>query len=252
MEKPSTSPPSPLSPTRWPADAFAWPRSLAVLALLAAAFYAGLLLDSYVAYRVFGTTAQNVKDAHLTWGIAIGQYLSYVPLLAAALGALPWLGRRSLRDLGLHGFDACTLGAGLLGALAMYAVTIGLANVEFGFTHQKPEETAIALFSSTRDPLLLATFTVLAGVAAPFVEEIVYRGFLFNALLRYLPVWAAAGVSGILFGVSHGSVTAALPLAGSGVVLAYVYYRTGSLTASMLTHAAFNLINVALLSIVRN
>lgn len=252
MEKLSTSPPSPLSPTLWAADAFAWPRSLAVLALLAVAFYAGLLLDSEVAYRIFGTTVQNVKDAQLTWGIAIGQYVSYAPVLAAVLGALPWLARRSLGELGLRGLDARAIGAGLLGALAMYAVTIGLANAEYALTHQKPEETAVALFTSTHDPLLLAAFTLLAGVAAPFIEEFVYRGFLFNALLRYLPVWAAAVVSGALFGISHGSTSAALPLAGSGIVLAYVYHRTGSLTAAMVTHAAFNLINVALLSVIKS
>jgi membrane protease YdiL (CAAX protease family) len=214
--------------------------------------YAGLLLDSEVTYRVFGTTAQQVENQQLTWGITIGQCVSYLPVLAGAFGALPWLARRSLRELGLRGLDARTIGAGLLGALAMYAVTIGLADAEFGLTHRKPEETAVALFTSTHDPLLLAAFTLLAGVAAPFIEEFVYRGFLFNALLRYLPVWAAAVVSGALFGISHGSTSAALPLAGSGIVLAYVYHRTGSLTAAMVTHAAFNLINVALLSVIKS
>jgi hypothetical protein len=221
-----------------------------MLALLALAFYAGLVLDSAVAFRIFGTTAGEVKAGDLTWGIAIGQYVSYVPLLVALLPTLPWLARRSLRELGLRGLDGRTIGAGLLGAVAMYAVTIGVANVEYAITHQKPEETAIVLFTSTHDAALLAAFTVLAVVAAPFVEELVYRGFLFNALLRYLPMWVAAVVSGLLFGISHGSLSAFLPLAGSGIVLACVYYYTGSLTASMLTHATFNLINIALLSAV--
>jgi hypothetical protein len=221
-----------------------------VFALLALAFYAGLVLDSTVAFRVFNTTTREIKAADLTWGIAVGQYVSYVPLLIALLAALPWLARRSLRELGLRALDGRTIVAGLLGAVAMYAVTIGVANVEYAFTHQKPEETAIALFTSTHDPGLLFAFTVLAAVAAPFMEEFVYRGFLFNALLKYMPMWVAAVVSGLLFGISHGSLSAFLPLAGSGIVLAYVYYRTGSLTASMLTHATFNLINVALLSAV--
>jgi membrane protease YdiL (CAAX protease family) len=220
--------------------------------LLALAFYAGLVLDSTVAFRVLGTTTVEVKNAQLTWGIAVGQYLSYLPLLVVLLAALPWLARRSLGELGLRGLGPRTIGAGLLGALAMYAVTIGVANLEYAFTHQKPEETAISLFTSTHDHGLLAAFTVLAVFAAPFIEEFVYRGFLFNALLRYMPMWAAAVVSGLLFGISHGSLSAFLPLAGSGVVLAYVYYRTGSLTAAMLTHATFNLINVALLSVTKS
>jgi len=83
------------------------------------------------------------------------------------------------------------------------------------------------------------------------MEEFVYRGFLFNALLRYAPVWIAALVSGLLFGISHGSLSAFLPLAASGVVLAYVYQRSGSLTASMISHALFNLINVALITLAK-
>jgi membrane protease YdiL (CAAX protease family) len=251
VEKPSISEPSPLSPTRWPADAFSWERSLAVLVALGIAFYFGLRLDSTVAVRL-GSTRHDFLSSNLTWGIAIGQYVSYLPLLLVLLIAMPWLSRRSLGELGLRGFGRTTIVAGVLGAIAMYAVTIGVANVQFLFTHQKPEETAISLFTSTHDTSLIVTFTFLAAIVAPFMEEFVFRGFLFNALLRYMPVWAAAVLSGIIFGASHGSPTAFLPLAASGVVLAYVYERSGSLTASMLTHALFNLINVALISVAKS
>jgi membrane protease YdiL (CAAX protease family) len=218
---------------------------------LGVAFYVGLLLDSFVAVRLLGTTRHDITSSTLTWGIAIGQYLSYMPLLAVLLVALPWVSRRSLRELGLRGFDRKTVIAGVIGAVAMYAVTIGVADFQFTFTHQKPEETALSLFTSTHDTALIVAFTFLATVAAPFMEEFVYRGFLFNALARYAPVWVAASVSGVLFGLSHGSSSAFVPLAASGVVLAYVYQRSGSLTASMLTHALFNLINVALITLAK-
>ncbi len=84
--------------------------------------------------------------------------------------------------MGLRGFDRRTVIAGLIGAAAMYAVTIGVADIQFGFTHQKPEEAAISLFTSTHDTALIVTFTFLATIAAPFMEELVFRGFLFNAL----------------------------------------------------------------------
>ncbi len=250
MEKPSISEPSPLSPTRWPADAFSWQRSLAVLVALGLAFYLGLRLDATIAVYL-GSTRHDFSASNLTWGIAIGQYVSYVPVLVVLLIAMPWLSRRSLGELGLRGFGRTTVIAGVLGALAMYVVTIGIANVQFLITHQKPEETAISLFNSTHDTALIVTFTFLAAVVAPFMEEFVFRGFLFNALLRYMPVWSAAVISGIIFGASHGSPSAFLPLAASGVVLAYVYERSGSLTAAMLTHALFNLINVALISVAK-
>jgi membrane protease YdiL (CAAX protease family) len=251
VEKPSISEPSPLSPRRWPADAFSWERSLAVLVALGIAFDIGLRLDAAVAVFL-GSTRRDFSTSNLTWGIAIGQYFSYVPLLVVLLIAMPWLSRRSLGALGLRGFGRTTVIAGVLGAIAMYAVTIGVANIQFLFTHQKPEETAISLFISTHDTALIVTFTFLAAIVAPFMEEFVFRGFLFNALLRYMPVWAAAVLSGVIFGASHGSPSAFLPLAASGVVLAYVYERSGSLTAAMLTHALFNLINVALISLAKS
>jgi membrane protease YdiL (CAAX protease family) len=251
VEKPSISGPSQLSPTSWPADAFSWQRSLAVLAALAIAFYIGLLLDAETA-KLLGTTARDIRASNLTWGIALGQYVSYLPLLCVLLVALPWAGGRSLRELGLRGFDPRNVVAGLLGAVAMYVVTLSVAGLQYQFTRQKPEEAALTLFSSTHDPALLAAFAFLATVAAPFMEELIFRGFLFNALLRYAPVWLAAVVSGVLFGLSHGSSSAWIPLAASGVVLAYVYQRSGSLTAAMISHALFNLVNVALLSLARS
>jgi membrane protease YdiL (CAAX protease family) len=84
---------------------------------------------------------------------------------------------------------------------------------------------------------------------APFVEELIFRGFIFNALLRYVPVGIAAAVSGIIFGLAHFDRAAFFPLACGGVVLAIVYYRTGSLVSSMLTHGTFNAANVVLVLI---
>lgn len=251
MVKHSISQRSPLSPTLWPPDAFAWPRSLLVLAIVVVAFFIGQVVAASIALRL-GTSRHDLLAAHLTWGIAIGQFASYIPLLLVLVWLLPWLARRSLAELGLRPPGGHALLAGILGALAMYAITIGAANIEFAITHQKPEEAATSLFASSHDPWLLAAFAILAAFVAPFMEELGFRGFIFNALLRYMPVWLAAVISGCIFGLSHGSPTAFVPLALSGVVLAYVYYLTGSLTASMITHGLFNVVNLLLISVVKS
>jgi len=195
-----------------------------------------------------GTTRSDVVAEHLNWGILVAQLVTYVFVVPTLLVVLPWVARRSLADLGLRPPNGRAIGAGLLGALGMYAVTLGIANLQFAFTHQKPEEAATSLLTSVHDPLLGLGFALLAVVIAPFVEELAFRGFLFNTVLRYAPVWVAATISGAVFGLSHASLSAFLPLAGSGIVLAYVYYLSGSLPASMLTHALFNAINVALIA----
>ncbi len=248
MEKLSTSLPSPLSPTRWPADAFAWQRSLIALAILLVAAGGGVLLDSIIAVSL-GVTQDDVRRQTLRWGILIGQIVFYVLPLGALFALLPWLGRRSLVALGLRAPTSRDLGIALVGTVAMYAATLLVANVQFAITHQKPEETSVALFASAHDPTLAIAFAVLAIAIAPVVEELVFRGFLFNALLRYLPAGTAAVISGIAFGAFHLSPSALIPLACSGIVLAFVYYRSGSLVASMVTHALFNAVNVALLAL---
>jgi len=102
------------------------------------------VLDGAAA-RLLGTTALDLRNSNLTWGITIGQYFSYLPLLCTLLIALPWVSRQPLSALGLGGFDRKTVVAGLVGAVAMYVVTIGIATIQFGMTHQSPQETSIAL-----------------------------------------------------------------------------------------------------------
>jgi uncharacterized protein len=249
VEKLSTSEPSQLSPTRWPPEAFAWQRSLLSLLIIILAFVIGIGLDLAVNFGM-GTTRQHLQSGlHLTWGITLGQLINYVPLVAVLLPIFPWLSARSLKDLGLRRVDRQTVMAVIAGAIAMYAATLISAAVQYAITHSETKEAAVDLFRSTADRPLLIAFGVLAVAIAPIVEELVFRGFIFNALLRYTPVWFAAIVSGLAFGLSHGSLSAALPLSVSGIVLALVYYRSGSLTASILTHATFNLVNIVALAL---
>ena len=54
---------------------------------------------------------------------------------------------------------------------------------------------------------------------APFAEETFFRIFFFNLGLRYGGFWGGAVLSGVLFGIAHGDLYAALPLALGGMVL---------------------------------
>ncbi|GAC1428792.1 MAG: hypothetical protein NVSMB5_23420 [Candidatus Velthaea sp.] len=247
MEKPSTSPPSPLSPTLWPPDAFSARR---IGLFIGSLLLAGLVSISLagLAVRIDG---QSIYDAHhamrLTAGLVAGQILSYVPLLLVALPLLPRIAQRSLHELGLRPLRARDVGIALLGTVGMYAAAALGALIQQSVLHINGKETAVALFGTTQNPILIGSFVGVAVIFAPFVEELVFRGFLFNALLRYLPVGVAIGIDGVLFGAGHLDINAAVPLAFGGAVLAMVYYRTGSLSASMLTHSIFNAANVVLL-----
>jgi uncharacterized protein len=98
----------------------------------------------------------------------------------------------------------------------------------------------LSLLLENNDSWAFFIFMITAAVAAPLFEEYLFRGFLFPSLTRYFSVWQSIGLSGLIFAVAHLSVSEILPLAVLGSILAYVYYRTGNLLASMLIHSLWN------------
>jgi membrane protease YdiL (CAAX protease family) len=171
------------------------------------------------------------------------QVAVYLPVLVLAAVVLPPLAKRSLRELGVRIPTLSDIGTAAVGVFAMFVVSSAIGAFEEHVMHVKVQEEAVDLLKTVHG-WSAVWFTLVACVFAPIVEEFAFRAFLFNALLRYVPVTAAAIVSSLLFGAAHGSWSALLPLASVGVVLALVYYRTGSLSSSMIAHAGFNLIGV--------
>jgi membrane protease YdiL (CAAX protease family) len=244
--KTSTSARSPLSPTLWPADAFRWWYSIGFGALLAVAAFipATIFLAMLLALRL--ATLQDFRT--LSWPVVAAQLAAYAVSLVFFVALLPPLAQRSLAALGLRMPRASDLAWGIGGAAAMVLVASAAGALQDSVFHLKPDEVQVQWLRDARGTLA-AGFVFLACVAAPFFEELTFRGFVFNALLRYVPLPYAVIVSAVLFGFAHyqpGNGGAIAPLATGGIVLAAVYYRSGSLVASMLTHAMFNLFTVVL------
>jgi membrane protease YdiL (CAAX protease family) len=82
---------------------------------------------------------------------------------------------------------------------------------------------------------------LLSGVIiAPIAEEIVFRGYLYKAFRdRFRPSYAIV-LSAALFSAIHLELLAAVPLFVIGVVLAYVYEKTGNLMAPITLHVLNN------------
>ena len=89
-----------------------------------------------------------------------------------------------------------------------------------------------------------------------FVEEMLFRGFLFTALLKKDGPRVAVIVSAVTFGIGHivnllaGMATAENLLmivfaVAWGFVFTMVYYKSGSLLPCILVHAAVDVLSVA-------
>jgi membrane protease YdiL (CAAX protease family) len=78
-----------------------------------------------------------------------------------------------------------------------------------------------------------------AAIAAPVVEEVFFRGFLYRSLRNRLPIIPAALLVGVIFGLGHTQY----PLlerpnqALFGFVTCLLYERTGSLLPGIAIHS---------------
>ena len=81
----------------------------------------------------------------------------------------------------------------------------------------------------------VAAFVVLA----PVFEELVFRKVLVDRVLLY-GQWPAILFSGLTFGLFHGNLTQFFYAFLLGMILAYVYIRTGNILYTMGIHACIN------------
>ena len=94
--------------------------------------------------------------------------------------------------------------------------------------------SSLASASGTSGEMIFA-FVVLA----PVFEELVFRKVLVDRVLPY-GEWPAILFSGLTFGLFHGNLTQFFYAFLLGMILAYVYVRTGIILYTMGLHACIN------------
>jgi membrane protease YdiL (CAAX protease family) len=100
--------------------------------------------------------------------------------------------------------------------------------------------TAGGMFGKIPALHLKILFALAGAIAAPIGEEIFFRGLLYNSLKRRLGVPSGIVISGLIFALIHFGPLAILVIFPMGMVLAYVYEKTGSLWVTICMHATNN------------
>jgi len=132
----------------------------------------------------------------------------------------------------------------LLLLAGMITIVFGpLVGVEF---HPQP----LLFHARHLPPWAFAALCVSAVAVAPVTEEILFRGFLYGTVRRYVGPLGAICLSAGIFSALHGHPPAFLSLFVVGFLLAYLYERTGSLVAPIVAHAVNNLHSMLVVLIV--
>jgi membrane protease YdiL (CAAX protease family) len=136
-------------------------------------------------------------------------------------------------------------------AAAAYLGYIVIALLYSSFVHPHQEDVTRDL-GFGHGALGTIAAGVLIVVAAPFSEEVFFRGFIFGGLRRRLSFPVAAVLSGVIFGIFHftgpDSVGVVPQLAFLGFALAWLYEETGSIYPTIAVHAVNNALAFAILT----
>lgn len=170
----------------------------------------------------------------------------------AGAGWFVWWRLRTAGRNPFRALDVRDMRTILIGVAALVVVRIG-AGIQLVLTHQtKHVQAGFEHFDVvTRAP----TFTVIGVVLgvlsmvvlAPVVEEMLFRGLLFGALVQRIGVPASAVVTALLFGVAHGDPVLFPTLAALGLVAAFAYAATGNLWVPISLHALNNALGAVFL-----
>jgi CAAX protease family protein len=220
-----------------------------VLAVLAASLGFAVLVAT-VTGAIMGGFSPNRARA-----LAKSETFALIVLGLSTLGMFAWahiiiVMRRhmSWRDFGFRPIGRWTVLVALgVGALAMPVMAVTGAAMQrlLGRPLSSPQLQFLAPdgFSWT----IVIGMILIGGLMAPVAEEIIFRGLLYGWLRRFMGILPAAVLSAAIFGAFHGVLPVMAAAFVVGLVLAYIYERTGSLWASAIVHATQNCIAMTIM-----
>ena len=127
---------------------------------------------------------------------------------------------------------------GLVGGIVGSAVASGYLLVVQRVTFLRElRDHTVSLAGSNAS--VLPWLAVLAILAAPVFEELIFRGVLFSGFRRSLGPVRAAFASAAVFAIVHPPIAAA-PVFVLGLIAAAAYHRSRSLVTPMIVHATYN------------
>lgn len=226
-------------------------KGLKVFFIIMAFVIINVIIDVITGASVPGIIA-NIKDGdilkagdYIIYGLLIGQLIK-LTILYFYIGKRDniyrnELGRRYIENekisnsLIFVGIGFGTLGFGnILVNLIMKVldgstlVSDALDLFEKAFSAKGPVDGLIILF--------------VVAIGAPLVEELLFRGVLFEELRKEISLKGTIFLTALVFGIYHFNILQSSNAFFLGLVLAYVYYKTRSIKASIIIHATNNMI----------
>lgn len=203
----------------------------------------GLAAVTLAAAALLGVSTSLIlfmgRAAAETLALLITGVLELVMLLAALGfgGSSPGGTLRALGFRALRGWADLLLAAAVLVAGFVVSGTYASAVEWLGWKFLQPPPIP-PIFAHGGVPFLAGG--ILALAIAPVAEEAFFRGFVFAGIAGRFGFWAGATVSAVAFALGHLVPGVMVPIFALGLLLAWLYHRTGSLWPSIIVHLSYN------------
>ena len=202
----------------------------------------GALVPSLIAILMTGDPLNSID--YLAYGLLAGQLVKFTILVFYI----------EKRDRTYRALDKRYIQRGKL-AEPIKLVGIGLGTVGFGLTFTN---IIMKVFENTEllkaaQNLMENAFNgvgivsnlvifIVAVVGAPIVEELLFRGVLFEEIRNECSLKMTIFLTALVFGIYHFNIIQTPNTFFMGLVLAYVYYKTGTIRAPIIIHATNNIL----------
>lgn len=203
----------------------------------------GLILEYLAAHPLHAWVESLSFNGYINFAI-VAEFIAYVLNGFLALWLLLVIARRRGASLAAElGLTTRRAGQNILFGLMGWSLGYGIM-IAINLSTQKvfrnaPEPTnpAETMIVDAHGFLSHFLMYVMAAVAAPFFEELLFRGVFFNAARIRLGPWPAIILTGLVFGFAHPvGVGQAVLLGTLGAVFAWMAYTRKSLVPSMTGH----------------
>lgn len=171
-----------------------------------------------------------------------GKYLNLLSIVLCTAGFLTLLIKKNNIKINLFAhisFRGILLAAGC--AVLFYFILDKGLDPLFAKIFPESEESYQQAIRFLRQSPVVGFFQVC--VLAPFIEEILMRGFLLGGLSVNYGKGAALFVSAFVFALLHFNMVQTLSAFVCGLVLGLLYLHTGSVFCCILAHSGYNLIS---------
>lgn len=194
----------------------------------------GVVLLAMIDVVIFFIMVQQERRAEIAQSAAV--LLLELSYLLPVIFIFAWRGihGKYLR-FGSFKWDTLGIGCGLL--IGSYIIIILHNALLYLLGVDTQGQNIVDLFAKLDSPVW---FFIVGAIFAPVVEEIFFRGFLFQGFRARYGWITAMFLSAAIFALAHLDLVVLIPTFILGCLLAYVYHRSNSIWPGIILHFLVN------------